>query len=265
MATGPHLIEERNNRMKPVALQLYTVREYAEKDFLRTLQQVAEAGYKGVEPAGYYGCDAHQVRRFLDDLDLVVCSDHIQLETFDDIDQLVETAQILGHDHPVSGLGHAAFESVDAIKAGAEKFQKLAEAIKPHGLKLGYHNHCHEMRQFNGRYGLEIFLEEAPDVQAQIDVYWASNYSAVDVPNLISKYADRTPSLHIKDGPLVKGATQNPVGAGKMDIPACVGAADPDVLKWLIVELDNCEIDMMQAIRDSLQYLTSAALGEANK
>ena len=37
----------------PVALQLYTVREDAARDFLGTLDQVAAIGYIGVELAGY--------------------------------------------------------------------------------------------------------------------------------------------------------------------------------------------------------------------
>ncbi len=37
----------------PVALQLYTVREDAARDFVGTLEQVAEIGYAGVELAGY--------------------------------------------------------------------------------------------------------------------------------------------------------------------------------------------------------------------
>jgi len=250
--------------MKPVALQLYTVRDYLEKDFVRTLKEVAQAGYKGVEPAGLYGHDPREVRRILDDLGLTVCSDHIAKDWLDDVNRIVETAQVLGYDHPVTGFDRDRFTDVDSIKAAAEKFQKAAEALKPHGLKLGYHNHYWEMQQFDGKYGLEIFLENAPDVWAQIDVYWASNFGQVDVPALVAKWSKRTLTLHIKDGPMVRGAKQTAVGAGKMDIPACVSAADPEVLRWLIVELDHCEGDMLQAVRDSVRYLGSNKLGLTN-
>ena len=40
---------------KPIALQLYSVREQAEKDFIGTLKRVAKIGYKGVEGSGFYG------------------------------------------------------------------------------------------------------------------------------------------------------------------------------------------------------------------
>ncbi|MEI6430671.1 MAG: sugar phosphate isomerase/epimerase, partial [bacterium] len=39
----------------PIALQMYTLRDDAEKDFAGTIKQVAALGYYGVELAGYSG------------------------------------------------------------------------------------------------------------------------------------------------------------------------------------------------------------------
>jgi hypothetical protein len=69
------------------------------------------------------------------------------------------------------------------------------------------------------------------------------------------------PVLHIKDGPLVQGQPHTAVGAGKMNIPAMVKAADPAVLSWLIVELDECATDMAKAVEESLKYLVKQGLG----
>jgi hypothetical protein len=44
-----------------------------------------------------------------------------------------------------------------------------------------------------------------------------------------------------------------------------VAAADPNVLKWLVVELDRCATDMTEAVRGSYQYLTSNGLAAGNK
>jgi hypothetical protein len=52
------------------------------------------------------------------------------------------------------------------------------------------------------------------------------------------------------------------VGQGKMDIPAIIDAADPDLLRWLIVELDACDTDMLTAVADSYRYLTENGLAE---
>jgi len=47
------------------------------------------------------------------------------------------------------------------------------------------------------------------------------------------------------------------VGQGKMNIPAVIKAADPEVLEWLIVELDACDTDMTTAVRESYEYLSN--------
>ena len=39
----------------PIALQVYSVRDFAEKDFKETMEKVKAMGYEGVELAGLYG------------------------------------------------------------------------------------------------------------------------------------------------------------------------------------------------------------------
>ena len=40
--------------VKPLGVQLYSVREYAKEDFVKVLKKTAEIGYKVVEPAGFF-------------------------------------------------------------------------------------------------------------------------------------------------------------------------------------------------------------------
>ncbi len=40
-----------------------------------------------------------------------------------------------------------------------------------------------------------------------------------------------------------------------------IGAADPKVLRWLVVELDECARDMLQAVRASYDWLVGSRLG----
>ncbi|SVA65779.1 uncharacterized protein METZ01_LOCUS118633, partial [marine metagenome] len=70
----------------PVALQMYTVRDVCEKDFVGALRQVADIGYEGVELAGSYGLDAEVLRDILVDVNLKCVGSHTG---FDDIDQVV--------------------------------------------------------------------------------------------------------------------------------------------------------------------------------
>jgi len=70
----------------PVALQMYTVRDVCEKDFVGALHQVADIGYEAVELAGNYGLDAEILRDVLADINLKCIGSHTG---FDDIDQVV--------------------------------------------------------------------------------------------------------------------------------------------------------------------------------
>ena len=248
--------------MKPIALQLYSVREIAKTDFYGVLKQIASFGYKGVEPAGLHGKDPKELRKVLDDLGLTCCSAHGPLVTRENLQEQVDVAKALGYDLLVSGKGGDDFKTADGIRRAAEQFQQAAQLLKPFGMKMGYHNHWWEMNPVDGRLGYELFLEQAPGVFSELDVYWASNFGKVDVPALLAKHAKRVPLLHIKDGPLVERQPHTAVGAGKMDMPAVVQAADDRTLRWLIVELDHCATDMLTAVRESCQYLMHARLGE---
>ena len=103
-----------------------------------------------------------------------------------------------------------------------------------------------------------------PDVQFEIDTYWAANFGACDPASEVSRVKDRTPLLHIKDGPLEKRQANVALGEGAMDIPAVVAAADEAVLEWLIVEFDACDTDMLTGIEQSYRYLIDSQLGEGN-
>lgn len=248
--------------MKPISVQLYSVRQEAEKDFTGVLRKIAEFGYRGVETAGLHGNCPADVRRVLDDLGLVVSSGHHPLLTRDNINEIVDTAGALGYDMIISGVGPDDFQTADDVKAAAERFQADAELLKPHGLRMGYHNHWWEMAEIDGRLALETFLDLVPDVFSELDTYWAGNFGAVDVPALLARQAKRCPMLHLKDGPLVQGEPNTAVGAGEMDFPAILAAADETVLEWVVVELDACATDMMAAVGESCRYLTAAGLAE---
>ena len=69
-------------RTDQIALQLYTVREEAARDFLGTLRRVAELGYRAVEFAGYGGVPAPELRARLDEYGLRAPGAHVPFADF---------------------------------------------------------------------------------------------------------------------------------------------------------------------------------------
>jgi sugar phosphate isomerase/epimerase len=55
------------------------------------------------------------------------------------------------------------------------------------------------------------------------------------------------------------------VGSGSNNIKEIVAAADENVTRWLVVELDRCDTDMFEAIEQSYKYMISNKLASGNK
>ena len=244
-----------------LALQLYSVRDLAGKDYRGTLKAVAEIGYKGVEFAGLCGHKAAEVRTMLDDLGLTACSAHCDVFNPASADQIMADARVLGYKQLVGGFGPDQFASDDAVKALAAKINAVVDRYVIAGFTVNYHNHWWEYDAANRG---EQLLALCPKIQPQFDIYWLATGGA-DPAKLIAKYAQRATLLHIKDGPCVKDKPMTAVGKGKVDVVAAVKAAEKSEIEWGIVELDSCEGDMLSAVRESYRYLVANKLGVGRK
>jgi len=246
---------------KPVSLQLYSVREAAAKDFSAVLGKVARMGYGGVEYAGLHGMPASEVARVVSDHGLVSSSAHVPLPTRETIDQLAEDAETLGYHRIVCGFGSDAMKTEDSVKVCAEKFAAGCELARSVGLSLGMHNHWWEFdREFSGRSQYQIILETVPELYSELDIYWCA-HAKVDLIETIKVWKARIPLLHVKDGDLTEPPVHKAVGDGKVPIRAAIEATDEDSLEWLVVELDDCATDMLEAVGKSVRWLIDEGLG----
>jgi sugar phosphate isomerase/epimerase len=249
--------------MKPIGLQLYTLREWAAQDFPAVLKKVAEIGYRGVEFAGLHGMPAAEVRTLIDDLGLVTCSAHGPMPNAGNAEQLIEECNTLGHQYLVTGPG-GPIDTMDNALAAADRFNAGLEALGKSGIKLGLHNHWLEFQPVEGKLPEDVILEKAPRMFAQLDVYWIA-VGGPDSVETVARLKDRAPLLHIKDGMIDPPQPHTAVGQGVLDIPGIIAAADPNVCEWLIVELDSCATDMVKAVEDSYRYMIDNGLAEGSK
>ncbi len=249
--------------MKPIALQLYSLRETAAEDFAGVLQQVADIGYVGVEFAGLYGMEPAEVKKIVDDLGLQVASAHMPMPTADNAPQLIEECSTLGVTRLVTGPG-GPVDTMEAVLAAAQRQNAAVAALAGSGIEFGLHNHWQEFEEVEGRLPEDVMLEEVPGLFAQLDVYWVA-CGGPDPVETVARLKHRAPLLHIKDGNIEPRQPHTAVGKGVLDIPAIVNAAEPNVLDWLIVELDSCATDMLQAVKDSYRYMIDNGLASGNK
>ena len=249
----------------PIALQLYSLREAMAKDFENIVKRVADIGYPAVETAGFPGTTPAVAGKLFKDLGLEVCSAHMPLPIGEKKQEVIDTMNVLGCKRIIAGFGPDQFKTGDLIKASCAKFNEASAAAKANGMCFGIHNHWWEFdHQIDGLYPEDILLAADPSVFAELDVYWAACGGA-DAAVQVARLKDRAPLLHIKDGMVEPRQPHTAVGAGALNMPAIIGAADPDVLEWVIVELDSCATDMMEAVAESYRYLVGKGLASGNK
>lgn len=102
-----------------------------------------------------------------------------------------------------------------------------------------------------------------PAIFFEVDVYWVKT-AGLDPAKVLTEIGERSPLLHIKDGPARQGLPMVAVGEGSLEIPKIIAAKETET-EWLIVELDECATDMLDAVRASYLYLTENGLGYGNQ
>jgi len=238
-----------------LSVQLYTVRSAMAENFDGTLAQIAGFGYTQVEPYQFINF-VPQLRDGLTQHGLSAPTAHVGLLAGDQ-EAIFAAAEELGIETVIDPhVPEARWQSEDDVKQIADEVNAAAARAADHGLRVGYHNHSHELRSvLAGRHALEIFAEHlAPEVVLEVDTYWAFAGGA-DVVPLLDRLGDRVVALHIKDGDgSLDTSKQVAVGDGSLPVWDYLAAA-PDALA--VVELDDSTDDLVDAVRRSREYLLS--------
>lgn len=249
----------------PIALQLYTVRDLLAQDFEGTIRKVSGLGYIGVETANMFGGSLASAAKLFDELGLTVMGAHSPLPLGDEKQAVIDTmGELRCKRLIVAWQPPEKYKSLDGIKNICETLNEGAAIAKAHGLQVGYHNHWFEYERVENRIPIDVMLEHLdPDVFFEVDVYWVqtAGQNPVDV---VRRLSSRAPLLHIKDGPCQIEAPMTALGEGIVDIPGVV-AAGVGSTEWLVVELDRCATDMMEAVHKSYQYLIGEELARGHK
>lgn len=236
-------------------LQLYTIRELMGEDLPAALALVAGIGYRFVEFAGYFDHQPAEIRRLLDDLGLNAPAAHVgQTDLEDNIETLVETASVLGHDYIVlGGLHRADRSSLDAYRRAADKFNAWGETARRNGIRFAYHNHAFEFDDMDGRLPYDVLLERTdPElVDFELDLYW-TRAAGKDPLKYFERFSGRFPLWHIKDMDAAGEMTN--VGDGLIDFAAILDHAEQAGLQYGFVEHDR-PTDPAATIRRSFTAL----------
>ncbi len=189
--------------MENVNLQLYSFGFDCPLSLLEKIKAAGEMGYSGVEFArGYEEIPVEDVQKALDEAGVKAVSAHV---AFNFMEQDLPYLAKLGVKYVACPM--AAFNTIEEAKETAEDLNKFGQIAKQYGITIGYHNHTGEFYQVDGKYLMDVLMENTdPETVAfEIDCGWASA-AGIDPVAYIQQHAGRIAAIHIKENGAVIGA-----------------------------------------------------------
>src|ERR1700722_5387750 len=263
-ATGLLGEEGRSLKVRPLGVQVYTVRQEAERDLPAVLEAVRKIGYTEVETYwDIYGHPVAELRRMIGDHGLRVPSGHFN---YDGLEAKIDYAKALGVEYVICPmLPESMWFTLYGYKRAADQFNIWGEKIHRAGMQFGFHNHNYEFRRFGETTGYETLMKQCDPklVCIEMDCYWITQAGG-DPLEMFQQYGDRIKLLHLKDRKSgfptnqVKDAAAEhftEVGAGTIHWQEILAAAEKNGVKHYFVERDSGDLPALESLRVSYQNL----------
>ena len=248
-----------------IGAQTYTLRNYMknEKEIARSLEKVAEMGYKTVQISGLGPIEPKTLKGICDGLGLKIVLTHVPEDRIlNDTDKLIEEHNIL--DCKYIGLGAMSDrfrgEEPEWLDYFIEIFKVPAQKIAAAGKLFMYHNHNFEFQKVNGVRIFDRLIDgfTKEEMGFTLDTYWIQAGGA-DICDWIERLRGRIPCVHFKDMD-VKGFTpvMAPVGEGNIPFKKIVKQLESygDV-EYALVEQDVCAESPFVCLKKSYDFLSS--------
>ena len=240
----------------PIGTQLWCVRKQLATDIPGTLKALGAMGYEAVELENAFGKPGAEWRTHLDAAGLKACGFHHRLDELqgDMLEASVQFNQAIGNRNLIiRSLAPPVYTSADLLKKTATAVNEIAARLKPHNMRVGYHNHTTDFNRIDGEYWWNRFADQtAKDVVLQFDTGNASEMQGVTPQEFIQRNAGRTISMHVK--PFSKKDPNAYLGADELDWPAIMTAAESvGGIEWYIIEYEKEGVPALEALKANLE------------
>jgi sugar phosphate isomerase/epimerase len=245
-------------------VQLYTVRDQAEKDLPGTLKAIREIGYREVEPYwNIYNHPAAELKKLLANNGLTAPSGHFD---YDGFATKIDYAHELGMKYMVCPmLPKPMQDKLDGFTQASEQFNRWGAEVQKRGMKFAFHNHNYEFKPYGNTNGFETLLKNTDPklVSFEMDCYWITQ-AGRDPVKMMNEYADRIRMLHLKDRKPGFPTSQTlndaaghftEVGNGTLNWKAILAAAEENHIEYMFVEQDESDRNPLESLRISYNNL----------
>jgi len=183
-----------------MSIQLFSAFKF--KNYPQLISELGAMGYDSVE--GFFDLfdDPQTIREALDKANMTMPTIHMPLDMLEnDLQGALKISKTLGvntlyapwlepDDRPTHSAGWTAL---------AKRLKIVGKQVNDQGFGFGWHNHDFEfMTLEDGRTGMEILLEHAPELEWEPDIAWIFRGGA-DPLAWIQKYGQRITAAHFKD------------------------------------------------------------------
>ncbi|HMO26189.1 MAG TPA: sugar phosphate isomerase/epimerase [Tepidisphaeraceae bacterium] len=254
-----------------LAVQMYTLRNFTKTpaDIASALARVKKMGYDAVQLSALGPIEPAELAKILKNEGLQCVATHIGLDRMkNDTAKVIEEHRMWGCSLTAIGgfFPKAEDWSLQLWQNFIADYNAAAAKFAGSGVRIGYHNHSHELARVDpapgGKTAMDMLFDGlSQDVWFEIDTYWIQ-HGGGDPAAWVRKCKGRIPAVHMKDLGMKTDRTQfmMEVGEGNMNWPSIIAACKDAGVQWYIVEQDTCYRDPFESLEISLRNLKSMGL-----
>ena len=245
-----------------ISTQLYTVRNEIAEDPLGTLKAIASFGLEFVELGGLNRESVKDWKGYLDETGLKVSGAHYGMTEFEQPEELFDVMNTLNCKTIIMPwISSDHFVSLDSLKVFSEKLIDAGTKARDAGFDYLYHNHDFEIKEIDGKCGLEHLMDIVPAdiMNFEVDVAWV-RVGGKDEVEFINAHADRVKVLHLKDVDLSRTPQWTIAGEGLVDMDGCLAFAAENNISFGAIELDESPCPPLEAVQRSYEFFKSKGL-----
>jgi sugar phosphate isomerase/epimerase len=255
--------------VKPIGLQMYSVRQDLDTNLVGTIEQLGKMGYKYAEAFGYdkgkiYGKTVTEFKDLLEKNGIKMISSHVGQAVPDSAhwsqtmawwDECIAAHKAAGVSYLVQPfMDSIGYMSIAGLKRYCDYFNAIGEKCNAAGIKFGYHNHDKEFTTVEGQVLYDYMLKntDPSKVFFEMDLWWIYKGGANAI-DYFKKNPGRFLLLHVKD--------EFEVGSsGKIDWKAILEKGPEAGTKYYIVEQEEYQpkTTALDGMRKSLDFLEKA-------
>ena len=249
-----------------IGAQMYTVREHCKtpSDIAKSCARVKAMGYDGIQASAFGPIEPEELKKILDGEGLECAATHIN------VDRMKNDREAVLAEHRLWNCSYTAvggfFPKEDWTRKlwseFAETYSELARSYAEEGLRIGYHNHSHELAPAEGVLPLELLIDRCDEsVWFEIDTYWIA-HGGGDPAAWIDKVSGRIPCVHFKDMTITPKREQKmcEIGEGNLNWSRILEACRTAGVEWYLVERDRGDLDPFDSLKASLENMREMGL-----